>query len=228
MPVVRTISFDCYGTLIDWQTGILRAARPVLERHGIRMADEEIVLKFAAAERQAEHGAYITYKGVLRKVMRELVGDRGRGVAHEELDVLWRSIGEWPAFGDTASALKRLKAKFRVCIASNIDNDLFALTLPKLGIKPDVVVTAEQVCSYKPGEAHFRELLKRLGAQAEEVLHAGESVYHDVEPASAMGFQTVWVNRQGAGASASGGGVQGGRADKVVSSVAELADWLRC
>jgi 2-haloacid dehalogenase len=213
--MIRAISFDCYGTLIDWQTGILRAARPVLARHGIKMADAEIVRKFAAAERQAERGAYVTYKGVLRRVMREMLGERGDAAGDGDVDALWRSIGEWPAFADTAGALRRLRAKFRVCIASNVDNDLFALTAPKLGIKPDVVVTAEQVCSYKPAEGHFRELLSRLRLKAEQVLHAGESVYHDVEPAGAMGFQTVWVDRQRGGASASGGGE-------------ELADWLRC
>jgi 2-haloacid dehalogenase len=225
--VIRAISFDCYGTLIDWQTGILRAARPVLVKHGIVMPDEEIVRRFAVAERRAEGGTYITYKGVLKRVMREMLGERGES-AGEDVDALWRSIGEWPAFGDTASGLRRLRAKFKVCIASNVDNDLFAMTLPRLGVKPDVVVTAEQVCSYKPREGHFRELLARLGLRAEQVLHAGESVYHDVEPASALGFQTAWVDRQRGGASASGAGEREGRADMVVGSVAELADLLRC
>jgi 2-haloacid dehalogenase len=223
---IRALSFDCYGTLIDWQTGILQAVRSVLARHGVVLPDEEIVRRFAEAERTAEAGKYVDYKEVQRRVMRGLLGPSAGVAGGDEVDGLWRSIGDWPVFADTLGALQRLQSKFRVCIASNIDDDLSALTRPKLGIEPDVVVTAQQVRSYKPGEAHFRELLRRLGLPAAQVLHVAESVFHDIEPATRMGFPTVLVDRQGGGASASGAGTGHARLGFTVRSLAELADRL--
>lgn len=225
---VRALSFDCYGTLIDWQSGLLHAVRPVLRDAGVARTDSEIVAEFARLEREAERGVgsdYQSYKDVQRAVMRGLL--RGRGVGGASDDVLWKSIGDWPAFSDTPDALRRLQTRFLICIASNIDDDLFAMTQPKLGIVPDHVITAQQVRSYKPGSAHFDELRRRTGLTAAQIVHVGESRFHDIEPAEAIGFRTVWVNRQGGGVSASGGGERGGGTPTLtVRSLKELADRL--
>jgi 2-haloacid dehalogenase len=218
---VRALSFDCYGTLIDWQRGLLDASVPVLRRLGREMTPAEVFAAFAAAERRAERPPYRPYREVLRSVAAELFGpEAGPG----DLDALWRSIGAWPAFADTAPSLGRLKTRYRIAVASNIDDDLFAGSAAKLDVALDVLVTAEQVRSYKPGEAHFRALCTRLGLGPGEILHVGESRFHDVEPASRLGFRTVWVNRTGADASASGPG--GGTPDLRVGSMAELAERL--
>ena len=235
---VCALSFDCYGTLIDWQTGILSAVKPVLAGLGRRLRDGEIIAAFAAAEREAERPPYTSYKNVQRRVMAamvglpsRMVGGEGLGVgealhgepdAVDTLDALWCSIPNWPAFPETSVALRRLAARFRLAIVSNIDDDLFAHTQPKLGIVPDVVVTAQQVRSYKPGRAHFDELLRRLNLRPGQILHVAESRYHDIEPASAIGFPTAWVNRTGRSASASGPGSGGGEAGMVVRSLSEL------
>jgi 2-haloacid dehalogenase len=218
---IRAISFDCYGTLVDWQSGLLAAAGPVLDRLGIDMAPAPLFRAFADAERRAERPPYRAYRDVLRSVAGELFGP---GAAPADLDALWRSIGDWPAFADTVPSLRRLKARYRLCVASNIDDDLFALTAPKLGVALDELVTAQQVRSYKPGEAHFHALRTRLKREAREILHVAESRFHDIEPASRLGFITAWVDRTGGGASASGPG--GGEAMLRVGSLSELVGTL--
>jgi 2-haloacid dehalogenase len=218
---IRAISFDCYGTLIDWQSGLLAAAHPVLRRVNKPMEPAQLYSAFADAERRAEQPPYRSYREVLRSVAGELFGP---DASHAELDALWRSIGEWPAFRDTAPSLERLKSRYALAVASNIDDDLFALTRPKLGAALDELVTAQQVRSYKPCVAHFHALRERLKLDASEILHVAESRYHDVEPASRLGFATVWVDRTGGGESASGPGA--GKPDLRVGSLSELVGKL--
>ena len=220
---IKAISFDCYGTLIDWQSGLLAAASPVLARLGRAMAPGELYAKFAAAERREERPPYRAYREVLRAVAAELFGPGG---STGDLDALWKSIGDWPAFADTAPSLAWMKGRYRLAVASNIDDDLFALTAPNLGAALDALVTAQQVRSYKPGEAHFRTLCTRLGLEPREILHVAESRFHDVEPAGRLGFGTVWVDRNG-GAIASASGEGGGEADVRVGSLGELVEIMR-
>lgn len=212
---VEAISFDCFGTLIDWQSGLLGALRPLVPG----APDGELVRRFAELEHEAERPPYRSYKAVLEAVAIGL----GAGA---DPTVLWRSLAAWPAFADTAAALVRLQRRFRIAIASNVDDDLWAVTEAKLGIRPDLVMTAERVRSYKPGRAHFAALIERLGLEPGRILHAGESVYHDIEPATAMGFPTVWVRRVASGPSASGQAAPGSSSQATVGSLAELADAL--
>jgi 2-haloacid dehalogenase len=216
---VRAISFDCYGTLVDWQAGLLAAASCVLTRLHLEMEPAALFTAFATGERREERPPYRPYREVLRSVAAELFGP---GATESDRDALWRSIGAWPVFSDTPGSLAKLKGRYALAVASNIDDDLFALTAPKLGVALDALVTAERVRSYKPGEAHFRELCAQLGLEPREILHVAESRYHDIEPASRMGFSTAWVDRGDGGASASGPG--GGRPDVRVSSLAQLVD----
>lgn len=246
LPRIRALSFDCYGTLIDWQSGILRAVRPILARRGLNSTDADIITTFARAERHAERGPYTSYKDVLRKVMSELLSllaplppsDSGPSstshIRHptSDIDCLWLSIPHWPAFPDTPAALQHLHTRFKLAIFSNIDDDLFAATLPKLGITPDAVITAQQVRSYKPARPHFDELTRRLKLQPAQILHIAESRYHDIEPATVLGFPTVWVNRTGAAPSASGAESRAPEkrdrsdANQVVTTLAQLVDHL--
>ena len=198
------LSFDCYGTLIDWESGILAALAPILSRHGRIVPAVELLETFARLESAAEAGPYRPY----REVLREVVGGLGRQFAFApdggERDALAASIGSWPPFPDTRGALAALKTKYRLAIVSNIDDDLFAATAPSLGIDFDWVVTARQVGSYKPSPENFRAALARFDAPRGRVLHVAQSLFHDVEPARSLGLATVWVNRRrgqpGAGA----------------------------
>jgi len=222
----QVITFDCYGTLIDWETGILAAARPVLAAHRVSANNDEIIAAYAAIERRIEAGLYMKYRDVLRTVMAGL-GTRFKfEPTRTECDEFAASVVRWPAFADTAAALKSLQQRVKVAIVSNVDEDLFSETKKHLGIEPDVVITAERCRSYKPSRNNFETallVLAEAGIPRERVLHAAESVYHDIEPAKAMGLSTVWVNRRGEkGPGASGAG--SARADLEVRDLKSLVE----
>jgi 2-haloacid dehalogenase len=215
---IRAISFDCYGTLIDWQTGIRRAMRPALAAAEIFLDDGVLFQQFALLERRAEAPPYKTYKQVLEQVAAGFFEEP----EHADCTVLWKSLPDWPAFEETPGALAALRRRFKLAVVSNVDDDLFAFSEAKLDVDLDVVVTAEQVRSYKPRLPHFHELLKRLELPPEQVLHVAESRYHDIEPANALGMPTVWVNRARGGFSASGEGA--GEPMLTVRTLRELTD----
>ena len=196
MPEPEILSFDCYGTLIDWETGILSALAPVLARHGRSVPDEELLETFATLEVGAEQPPYRAYEVVLREVVEGLGRRFGFAPDEAERGVLAASLGDWPAFPDTRDALRALKTRYRLAIISNIDDDLFARTAPTLGVEFDWVVTARQVGSYKPSLESFRQSLARFGAPSDKVLHVAQSLYHDIAPAKSLGLSTVWVNRR--------------------------------
>lgn len=218
-PVALT--FDCYGTLIDWQTGITRALAPLFPG----VPPDDFIRAFGAIERTVEAGPYMSYREVCAEVTRRAAARFGVTLRRGEEDALADSIVLWPAFPDTPPALRRLKKKFRLCIVSNIDRDIFEEgTLPRLGEAFDAVVTADDVRSYKPGLAHFHEAAHRLDLGFDEILHVAESRFHDIEPANELGMRCVLVDRTRGGDSASG--VGGGTPDLVVHSLGELADRL--
>jgi 2-haloacid dehalogenase len=192
----RVITFDCYGTLIDWETGILGALRPMLERHGAVADDPALLETYAQAEAEIEAGPYQHYREVLAEVVRRF-GDRfGFEPSAAEESALADSIRGWEPFPDTNEALRRLKTKYKLGIISNIDDELFAWSSEKMGGIFDFVVTAQQVGSYKPSRNNFEVALKRMGLPKEQVLHAAESLYHDVAPTREMGIRNVWVYRR--------------------------------
>lgn len=190
---IRALTFDCYGTLIDWESGILAAARRFLAGR-INPADDQILETYGTLEAQAESGPYRPYREVLSHV--------GRGLAdHFHLpaptsNFLADSLPDWPAFPDTAAALTALGRRYRLVICSNIDRDLFAATLPKLGVTFAHIITAQDVLSYKPNPAHFHAALKALNLPKEQVLHVAQSLYHDIGPTRALGWSSVWINRR--------------------------------
>lgn len=219
----RIMSFDCYGTLVDWETGILTALRPVLEAHGKRVSDDDVLELFGAIEPQVQSGEFLPYAEVLRRVM-DGVGERsGFEPTVRERNALVDSIGDWPVFPDTASSLRELKSYYRLYILSNVDDDLFARTAPGLGVEMDGIITAQQLRSYKPAPAHFTALLERTGALPSSVVHVAQSLFHDIGTAKSLGFGTVWVNRRGDRAGAGATPLSVARPDLEVSDLASLA-----
>jgi 2-haloacid dehalogenase len=192
----QALTFDCYGTLIDWETGIWEALRPVLRRHHVSVARESALEMFGALEAEAERMPYRDYKSVLREVLQGFGRRAGFEPSDAECEAFSRSVGDWPAFPDSAAALRALHQRFQLAIVSNVDDDLFAATAPRLGETFDWVVTAEQARSYKPAHENFRLALRRMNLPRERVLHVAQSLYHDIAPANALGLATVWVNRR--------------------------------
>ena len=193
-----TISFDCYGTLIEWEAGILPAVGALLVRHECAQTEARILELYGEFEAEAESGAYQSYRKVLESVVEQFGKRLGFRPSASELRSLHESVPSWPPFPDTASALRFLKKRYKLAIISNIDDDLFALTGKHLGVEFDAVVTAQQAQSYKPSANNFRLALDRLGVKPDRLLHVGQSIYHDVLPAQSLGIATVWVNRRSA------------------------------
>lgn len=203
----EALTFDCYGTLIDWETGILQALRPILSVRGIRATDDEVLGHFARLEAIAEGGEYMPYREVLRSVVRGFGEAYGFEPEEREQDRLPESIKRWPTFRDTPEALKTLASRYRLAIISNVDEELFEATHEKLGVEFDRIVTAELCRSYKPHRRNFNTALALLDLPTDRVLHVAESLYHDVKPARELGLTTVWINRRanrGGGVGASG------------------------
>lgn len=194
-----TLTFDCYGTLIDWERGILDALRPVLTRHGYELSDDEVLELFGDLESAAERGVYRPYREILGVVLEGIGARLGFDVAAEERAVFGASVGDWPAFADSAAGLAALGRHYRLVILSNVDDDLFAGSARRLQADFFAVITAQQVGSYKPDRRNFHVALERLaglGVPEEQVLHVAQSLFHDIEPANAVGLPTVWVNRR--------------------------------
>ncbi len=173
----------------------MAAVQPVLQGHGLSVADKKVIRLYAKFEAEEESGSYRRYGTVLRGVMASLGAKLGFEPTEADLEVLPRSVGSWPAFDDTVEALVRLKKRYKLVILSNVDDEMFAETAKQLEVELDEVITAEQVGSYKPALANFRFAVDRLGVPQDRILHVAQSLYHDHVPAKELGFTTVWVNR---------------------------------
>lgn len=187
----RLISFDCYGTLIDWEAGLLKALRAALP--SLDLSDDELLTQFAEIEPQIQANEHKTYREVLREVLLSFANRCGKSPLDSK--ALANSIASWTPFPETVHALGRLKLNYRLAILSNIDNDLFAGTARRLAMPFDHVITSEDVGAYKPNPRNFEMLLRRTGMTSGEIIHVGESLFHDIAPARALGIKTVWVNR---------------------------------
>ncbi|HXS09922.1 MAG TPA: haloacid dehalogenase type II [Candidatus Krumholzibacteria bacterium] len=193
----EVITFDCYGTLIDWETGILNALRPLRETAHLRASDREMLEAYALLESALESGGdHLRYRDVLRGVMRGLTQRFGAAADKVDLDALSQSLPQWPAFPDTVESLRRLKKHYQLAILSNTDDDLFAETARMLQVPFDFVITAEQVGTYKPSHRNFVHAHQIIGVPKEKWLHAAQSRFHDIAPARALGISNVWVNRR--------------------------------
>lgn len=223
------LTFDCYGTLIDWETGMLEALKPLssqartpLDRNAILEAHA----RHEAAQQLQTPGKL--YRELLAVVYKRLAEEWGIAVTWDDCLRYGRSIGDWPAFADTAAALQYLKAHYKLAILSNVDNASFALSNEKLGVDFDAIYTAEDIGSYKPSLRNFEYMLGKLGGWGIEksaILHTAESLFHDHKPASAIGLANCWIHRrhmdEGFGATMNPGEMP--HCDFRFTSLAELA-----
>ena len=209
------LTFDCYGTLVDWERGMRNALRrlPSCAKHDL----DRLLRDRDEIERELEAGPYLSYREILRRSLRLAAIRQGPEPPPNELAAFSASIGDWPAFSDTTAALRALRRRHRLAILSNVDRDQLLATQERLGGGFDALVTAEDVRSYKPAFAHFEEARRRLGLPAERVLHVACSPVHDLAPARAQGWRVIWITR---GSSDPGEGVA---ADAVFPDLASLA-----
>jgi 2-haloacid dehalogenase len=217
------LTFDCYGTLIDWETGILYVLHRILASHKKHIDDATLLKLYGDFELRSEAGVFHPYREVLQSVVRQFGIELGFTPTAEEVNSLPDSLPTWKPWPDTVEALHQLKSRFRLAILSNVDDDLFAGTRPQLGVDFDEVITAQQAHAYKPSLKLFELALSRVNAPAHRVLHVGQSIYHDVIPAQALGLATVWVNRPSARPGVGAVKAAEAKPDLTVSSLAELA-----
>ncbi len=189
------LTFDCYGTLIDWATGISTALQPILRAHDVEIDDDELFRLYAQFEKDVESGRYLEYREVLRRVTRRFGDQFAFTPTNAEVERFADSVGDWPLFPDTNDVLKRLSEAFRLAVVSNVDDDLFRDTARHFRVDFDDVITGEQVRTYKPDLQPFETAFTRLGVPPNRMLHVAQSVYYDVNPAGRMGISCVWVRR---------------------------------
>jgi len=196
----KVLTFDCYGTLIDWETGMVNALTPLIDRLGGRLTRNEILQAHARHESsQQKQTPYKRYREVLSVVYRRLAEEWGLSVDWEECIRYGESIQDWPAFADTADALRYLKQHYKLVILSNVDNVSFAASNKRLGVEFDAIYTAEDIGSYKPSDTNFEYMIRTLksrGFEKSDILHTAESMFHDHAPANRHGLASCWIYRR--------------------------------
>jgi 2-haloacid dehalogenase len=196
----EAMSFDCYGTLIDWEAGLSAVLTPWARAHGLDLTGEQLLTEYSAAEAAAEADRPADpYPDVLARSMR-LLGERlGAEVTSEQAARLARSVPDWPAFPDSRDALAALSRRVKLIILSNVDRASFAGSNVRLGAEFISIITAQDVGSYKPAQRNFDALAAeatRLGIGPGKLLHVAQSLFHDHVPAKRSGLPTVWINRR--------------------------------
>jgi 2-haloacid dehalogenase len=195
-----TLTFDCYGTLIDWEGGIVAATRPWLAGRGVSKSDDEILETFAQSEStQQRETPGMLYPALLAHTLHRMAKAWGLSATEAEAVVFGASVKDWPAFPDAAEALARLQKHYRLVILSNVDRASFAHSNAKLGVTFDAIYTAEDVGSYKPNPANFKYMLEKeaaAGIPAVKILHTAQSLFHDHVQAKAHGLVSAWIDRR--------------------------------
>jgi 2-haloacid dehalogenase len=230
----NTLTFDCYGTLIDWERGILAELRPWVDRHGRKDLDDNALLEaFGSIEAacEAETPAKL-YPQILEEVHRRLAAQWGIKAGADDAVTFGQSVGRWPTFADSATSLQYLKRYYKLVIISNVDRASFARSNEKLAVEFDRIITAQDVGSYKPNPRNFEHALaglaKAFGTRKSDILHTAQSIFHDVVPARAIGLKTMWINRR---KSSGGWGATpvpraSGKASQPDFEVASMADFV--
>jgi 2-haloalkanoic acid dehalogenase type II len=214
------ITFDCYGTLIDWERGIREAFVAAAAADGVTVEPRAVLAAYEALEPVVEAEGFRRYREVLAETARRVAARLSWSLDPRRAAFLAESLPDWPPFPDTGPALARLVAAgYALAILSNTDEDLLAATRRRhLAVPFEFVVTAEAVRSYKPAAAHFEAARARIGPR--RWLHAGASDFHDMRPSRALGVANAWINRTGARPA------DGGAADRQFGDLTGLADWL--
>jgi len=192
---VKIITFDCYGTLVDWKKAVLDILGSVIRKYSLEVEPEELFRLFIEADRECIREGYRTYREILADLTGRIAKKLYINLHENDRDCLADGFNNWDVYTDTVSSLQDLKKHFKLCVISNIDNDLFAITAPKLGVELDYLVTAEQARTYKPSHNNFQLAMETFGLPARQVLHVAQSIYHDIVPARQLGIRNVWVNR---------------------------------
>jgi len=196
----KALTFDCYGTLVDWETGMINGLASLVEKVDRPLSRNEILEAhaFYEAAHQRQTPAK-RYPDVLATVYKRLAEEWGATFTNEECVAYGRSVYDWPAFPDSAEALAYLKDHFELVILSNVDNASFAASAVKLDVQFDAIYTAEDIGSYKPAQANFDymlSMLQRRGLAKSDILHVAESMFHDHVPARANELATCWIYRR--------------------------------
>jgi putative hydrolase of the HAD superfamily len=196
----KALSFDCYGTLIDWEAGIAAVLAPWARESGLVLTSEELLVAYGDAEAAVQKETpSALYPEILATAFRRTGDELGRPVSDEWAQRLGASVPDWPAFPDSAGALARLAERYELIILSNVHRDGFAGSNERLRGDFAAIITAEDVGAYKPAENHFRaldETLAGLGVDRAELLHVAQSLFHDHVPAKREGLHSVWINRR--------------------------------
>jgi 2-haloacid dehalogenase len=194
------LTFDCYGTLIDWESGMVAGLKPLTERVGRNLSRDDILESHARHESsQQRHTPTKRYQDLLPIVYKRLAEEWNVSVSYEECVAYGQSVREWPAFADSAGALQYLKKYYKLIILSNVDNESFRHSNKKLQVDFDAIYTAEDVGSYKPNQKNFEYMLENLstiGIKKENILHTAESIFHDHQPAKKFGLSSCWIYRR--------------------------------
>lgn len=230
----RLLSFDCYGTLIDWETGLVDIVTRLAAPYGSRPVETEILASFADHEtRVQDANPTWTYPVILAETWRRMAGAFGAATpasdakrCEADARAFAASVPEWPAFADSPDALRDLQRQCKLVILSNVDNQSFAGSNARLGVTFDAILTAQDIGSYKPDPRNFRALLEhaaKMGVDPTQHLHVAQSLYHDHVPAQAAGLRTVWINRYGAKRAAQAG--ETGSRGATPASAPVTPDW---
>jgi 2-haloacid dehalogenase len=192
----KYITFDCYGTLIDWEGGIRTATKKLSDKNGFSLSLDDISDRYIKVELEVEAEQYRKYHKVLQLSAKKLFKQEGFDISIEDALEFANSIFSWQPFSETHDTLAILKDKgYKLVILSNIDNEIIKKSIELMGIDFDGVVTAEEVGSYKPAYGHWQEMLRRFNVKKAEVLHVAASYIHDIIPAKEQGFDAIWINR---------------------------------
>ena len=192
----EALTFDCYGTLIDWERGILDALRSVFDRHRSTATYDEILQAFANNEAALEAGPYLSYREILTQSLQRLGRHFGFAVSEDEAIQFGASVRNWPAFEDSAASLRELGRRFKLGVITNCDDDLFSFSSRRLGARFDWIITAQRARSYKPSLNNFRVAFEQIHIPKERILHVAQSLHHDHVPAKQLGMATAWIDRR--------------------------------
>jgi 2-haloalkanoic acid dehalogenase type II len=196
----KALTFDCYGTLIDWETGIVAALEALAGRARPPRTREQMLETYAEEEwSQEHHTPHLKYSQILAVTYKRIAENWSAPAPWTECVAFGQSLRNWPAFADTAGALRYLKQHYRLYVLSNVDNESFSYTSPKLEVQFDGIMTAEDIGSYKPSLRNFEYLLERLqsqGIRKNQILHVAQSLLHDHKPANEIGIASCWINRR--------------------------------
>ena len=193
-----TLTFDCYGTLIDWESGIWDGLQQLLQTNNSTLMRQTCLEAFAEIESAVQAQQPDRLYPEILQLTHELFAKQFALRTTPELDTRFANfVPFWPAFPDSADMLRRLKVHFKLVILSNVDRNSFARSNERLGVEFDAIFTAEDIGSYKPNPENFAYMMRNLDCKKTEILHVAQSLFHDIQPATDAGLNSVWIDRQG-------------------------------